>query len=118
MAEESKNLTEAKSEGATSEKVTEVKVDLTGIQETLKASMNEIRAEVKKEIDAIKESIKQPPAKAEEKKDSTKGIVEEKKAEAKKEGSLVVERAEFGRGLQIWRDYAKENPGKFKRFAR
>ena len=119
MAEESKNLTEAKSEGVTSEKVTKIEVDLSGIQETLKASVNEIRNEMKKEIDALKESMKQPPAKIEaEKKDTTKGLVVEQKVETKKEGSMVVERAEFGKGLQIWRDYAKENPGKFKRFAR
>ncbi len=66
-----------------------------------------------------------PPAeepkeeKTEEAEDETKGAVgTESEEDEVAEESAVIEKAETGRGFQIWRDYSKEDAGKFKRLSR
>ena len=120
MAEENKNLTE-KSEGVKEEKtqVTEIKVDMSGVLTTID-EIKKSDIELKETLKQILEIVRQPPVKLEtEKKDETKGIVKEmKKEEVKTDESLVLEKAETGKGFQMWRDYTKENSGKFKRLIR
>ena len=63
---------------------------------------------------AEEESTEEP----EEPKDETKGEVgTDAEEEDTAEEALVVERAEVGKGFEIWRDYSKDT-GRFKRLAR
>lgn len=64
--------------------------------------------------DKAEESTEEKPVE-----DKTKGEVgsEEKEEETTEEG-LVIEKADTGKGFQIWRDYSKESTGKFKRLSR
>jgi len=114
-----------KIEGVTTEQkhTTEVKVDMSGML-TEMADVKKELAESKKSNAEIKEILtklldqKQTPVVPEVKEDKTKGIVkEDKKVETKVEDGMVIEKADSGKGFQIWRDYSKENC-KFKRLAR
>ncbi len=90
--------------------------------ETIKALTEQVD-----EVEEPKEEESQPPVedKTEEStedkpvEDETKGTVgEEETEETQTEESLVIEKADTGKGFQIWRDYSKESAGKFKRLSR
>jgi len=112
---------EEKSEGVTEQKhITEVKVDMSGMQAIadLKEQNNAMQKQMEillGKLDAMKQVS---PVVPEVKEDKTKGIVkEEVKTEKRIEDGIVVEKADSGKGFQIWRDYSKENC-RFKRLAR
>jgi len=97
---------------------TEIKVDMSGMQNAI---ITEQAAQIKalsEKMDAMMKIVelqKQPPVVME---DKTKGIVkEEAKVEEKINDGIVVEKADFGKGFQIYRNYDKENC-KFKRLVR
>ncbi len=120
MTEESKNLTENKSEGVT-EHTTEVKVDMSGMLKVIE----ELKAQNKMlsdKLDVVTAKIAEkqsPPVIPEAKPNQTKGIVaEEVKNMPKMDASLVVERAEFGKGFEIYRDVSKDVSAQFIRLAR
>lgn len=50
--------------------------------------------------------------------DKTKGEVSSKVNEVISTDSLILEKAETGKGFQIWKDFSKDNSGKFKRLIR
>lgn len=50
--------------------------------------------------------------------DKTKGEVSSKKEEIISDNSLIVEKADIGKGFQIWKDFSKDNTCKFKRLIR
>ena len=106
-------MVEEKIDDTIEEKVkTEVKLDI-GLTEIMKTLVDEIKS-VKVELAEMKK-VKQeiaPPAKAiaEEEKpkviDETKGIINNKNV-AESSDNVVIERADMGKGFQIYRDYSK-----------
>ena len=57
---------------------------------------------------------------AERRKDLTKGIIGEVKQDfsSLSEQGFVLEKADFGRGFQFYKDYSKDTSGKLKRLVR
>ena len=115
MAEETK--VEEKGEMT---KTTEIKVDMSGMQNAIiteQASQIKALSEKMDIMMKIVELQKQPQV-MEIKEDKTKGIVKEevKKEEIKADG-IVIEKADSGKGFQIYRNYNKEDC-KFKRLIR
>lgn len=108
---------------------TEVKLDMsamTTIAEQIKALTEQVSV-LSKRITENDEEKEQPPAEEEPKVeqpkekpvDETKGeVVAEPEVEAEETSEgFVIEKADSGRGFQIWRDYSKD-AGKFKRLSR
>ena len=96
----------------------------------LKAELKkEVIAELKEQAEEVEEPVKDSDTPAEEEsteetseektepKDETKGSVGTNDEEDSAEESLVVEKAETGKGFEIWRDYTKDTD-RFKRLAR
>lgn len=78
--------------------------------------IEKIRAEEKAKIIAEIEASKViTPLKTE---DKTKGEVSSKAEEKVSSDGIVIEKADTGKGFQIWKDFSKENSGKFKRLIR
>lgn len=99
-------------------KTTEIKVDMSGMQNAVIEELKAQNKALSEKMDAMMKLVelqKQPPVVME---DKTKGIVkEEAKVEEKKIDGVVLEQAEFGKGFQIYRNYDKESC-KFKRLVR
>lgn len=98
-------------------KTTEIKVDMSGMQNAVIEELKAQNKALSEKMDAMMKIVelqKQPQVME----DKTKGIVkEEVKTEEKKNDGIVVEKAEFGKGFQIYRNYDKENC-RFKRLVR
>ena len=50
--------------------------------------------------------------------DETKGVVGDSEEEEESDENVVIEKADSGRGFQIYRDYSKDSSGKLKRLVR
>lgn len=98
-------------------------VDMSAVVEVLKDFKAEMKS-MREEMNAIKvakESItsNNSPVKNESIENKTKGIVGNKEVvEDTNSDSLVVERADYGEGFAIYKDYNKDLTGKFKRLVR
>ena len=104
-------------------KETIVKVDMSEVNATIKALSEQVATLTKKVVEQD-----ETPAPAEKKaedeilktpvEDETKGDVGEREEETEEaEEGYVVEKAETGKGLQLYRDYSQES-GKFNRLCR
>ena len=103
-------------EKAEEKHTTEFKVDISGMTALIE-KQNAVIAEMSNKLDIMAKE-RQTPSIVPEVKDKTVGIVkEEVKVEEKKDDGLVLEKADFGKGFQIWRNYNKYHD-KLKRLSR
>ncbi len=88
----------------------------TKLKEELK---KEIKKEMAEEVEKPETDSDTPVEEPKPVEDETKGTVgtETEEEESTEEG-LVIEKADTGRGFQIYRDYDKDETGKFKRLSR
>ena len=113
--------TEAAEESAKT--ITNVNVDMSAVTESIKALTEQVSALTKK----VKEQDEETPAPAEEPaeeetpspvEDETTGEVgTDEESPAETEEGFVLEKADTGKGFQIYRDYSKSS-GKFNRLCR
>lgn len=98
---------------------TEVKVDMSGMQNAVITELKNQNEALTKQIGILTEAVGklQPPV-VEIKEVKTKGIVrEEAKIDEVVKDGCVIEKADSGRGFQIYKNYDKETC-KFKRLVR
>ena len=100
-------------------KTTEIKVDMSGMQNAIIEKQEAQIKALSEKMDAMMKIVEQrQPQVMETKENKTVGIVkEEAKVAEIKNNDIVIEKADFGKGFQIYRNYDKESC-KFKRLVR
>ena len=127
--QEPEEVKEEPKEEVAEEKIhkTEVKVDMSAVTEALNSlraevvEMKKVREQETPPADKTAEEEKPEETPAAEPADETKGVVAtepEAEAEETVDESMVCEKAETGKGFQIYTDFSKDTSGKFKRLIR